>query len=243
MPKPKPVRVKHVVATLFAGACVTAAALPAMVGGAHVSVEPAPGRSASSGPPIVVVSKKVVVPRWAVPAAPVGRETTLNTTISTVPTFDDGARTYARSSTTRSRFVDGRWWSVSAATVGMLSSDGGWKSVSATTARSATVDDQVLSITTTVATPVAGDAESLSVTTTTARPMFGDGGWLYGNGRDALVVDPDCTSNCVGEDGGLLGGDGGDGAFGGAGGSAWLFGNGGRGGDGLNAVYDSTGRW
>ena len=81
MPKPKPVRVKHVVATLFAGACVTAAALPAMVGGAHVSVEPAPGRSASSGPPIVVVSKKVVVPRWSVPAAPVGRETTLNTTI------------------------------------------------------------------------------------------------------------------------------------------------------------------
>ena len=79
----------------------------------------------------------------------------------------------------------------------MLSSDGGWKSVSATTARSATVDDQVLSITTTVATPVAGDAESLAVTTTTARPMFGDGGWLYGNGRDALVVDPTCTSNCV----------------------------------------------
>lgn len=75
-----------------------------------------------------------------------------------------------------------------------------------------------------------GDAE---------RPMFGPGGWLIGDGLDALVLDPSCTSLCNGQSGGLFGGNGGDGAFGGVGGSAWMSGNGGSGGDGVDAVYDA----
>ncbi len=74
------------------------------------------------------------------------------------------------------------------------------------------------------------------------RPIIGSGGWLIGDGRSALEVDPTCTSLCVGESGGLLGGSGGDGAFGGAGGNAGFFwGSGGDGGAGLDAVYSD--RW
>ena len=64
------------------------------------------------------------------------------------------------------------------------------------------------------------------------RPMFGDGGWLIGNGLDAVEG---CEgAACNGGDGGLLGGDGGNGLHGGKGGDAgWWFGNGGHGGDGF----------
>ncbi|KKW66382.1 hypothetical protein AAV95_02720, partial [Mycolicibacterium elephantis] len=65
------------------------------------------------------------------------------------------------------------------------------------------------------------------------RPLVGPGGWLVGDGLDALDLDPACTADCRGGDGGLLWGDGGDGALGGDGGDAGsLFGNGGDGGDG-----------
>ena len=71
---------------------------------------------------------------------------------------------------------------------------------------------------------------------------IGSGGWLIGDGLDALVLNPLCESACVGGNGGLLGGSGGDGAFGGAGGNAGLFwGSGGDGGDGLDAVYNADG--
>ena len=74
------------------------------------------------------------------------------------------------------------------------------------------------------------------------RPIIGPGGWLIGDGLDALEIDPTCTSLCQGGNGGLLGGSGGAGAFGGAGGNAGLFwGNGGDGGAGINAVYDTFG--
>ena len=67
---------------------------------------------------------------------------------------------------------------------------------------------------------------------------IGSGGWLIGDGLDALVLNPRCTTDCPGGNGGLFGGSGGDGAFGGAGGNAGLFwGSGGDGGDGLDAVY------
>ena len=62
------------------------------------------------------------------------------------------------------------------------------------------------------------------------------------DGRDALELNPSCTHLCDGEDGGFFGGDGGDGAFGGKGGNAWLYGNGGRGGDGVGAGYDADGK-
>ena len=52
----------------------------------------------------------------------------------------------------------------------------------------------------------------------TLRPMFGRGGWLLGDGRDALELNPNCKSMCNGEDGGLWGGNGGSGAQGGNGG-------------------------
>ena len=63
------------------------------------------------------------------------------------------------------------------------------------------------------------------------RPMFGDGGWLIGNGLDAVEG---CEgAACNGGNGGLLGGDGGNGLHGGKGGDAgWWFGNGGHGGGG-----------
>ncbi|MGH3677951.1 MAG: hypothetical protein ACRDU5_19900, partial [Mycobacterium sp.] len=73
-------------------------------------------------------------------------------------------------------------------------------------------------------------------------PIIGPGGWLIGDGFDALEIDPDCTANCNGGNGGLLWGSGGDGAFGGDGGDGgFLFGNGGNGGDGVDAVYDAMG--
>ena len=62
--------------------------------------------------------------------------------------------------------------------------------------------------------------------------IIGPGGFLIGDGLDALEIDPTCTSLCRGGNGGLLGGSGGDGAFGGDGGNAGLFwGNGGNGGE------------
>ena len=68
--------------------------------------------------------------------------------------------------------------------------------------------------------------------------IFGPGGCLFGDGLDALEIDPTCTSLCRGGNGGLLGGSGGDGAFGGDGGNAgFFFGNGGNGGAGIDAVY------
>ena len=71
------------------------------------------------------------------------------------------------------------------------------------------------------------------------RPIFGRGGWLIGDGLDALEIDPDCTANCHGGNGGLLGGNGGAGAFGGNGGNAGLLiGNGGAGGLGMDAEYE-----
>src|SRR5689334_1502309 len=62
--------------------------------------------------------------------------------------------------------------------------------------------------------------------------LFVPGGLLIGNGLDALELDPGCTANCVGGNGGILFGNGGDGAFGGKGGNAGLIGNGGAGGAG-----------
>src|SRR6478735_6602485 len=68
---------------------------------------------------------------------------------------------------------------------------------------------------------------------------IGSGGWLIGDGLDALVLNPDCLSECRGGNGGLFGGSGGDGAFGGNGGNAGFFwGSGGDGGAGLDAVYN-----
>ncbi len=59
--------------------------------------------------------------------------------------------------------------------------------------------------------------------------LIGPGGWLIGNGLDALELDPNCTANCVGGNGGFFFGSGGAGAYGGAGGNAGLVGNGGIG--------------
>ena len=62
-------------------------------------------------------------------------------------------------------------------------------------------------------------------------PMFGDGGWLVGNGVDAVVG---CSGTaCNGGAAGILGGDGGDALNGGIGGDAGLFGKGGLGGEGV----------
>ena len=73
-------------------------------------------------------------------------------------------------------------------------------------------------------------------------PIIGPGGFLFGDGLDALEIDPNCTANCNGGNGGLLWGNGGDGAFGGTGGNAGLlFGNGGNGGNGTQAVLDDEG--
>ncbi|MGB7507598.1 MAG: hypothetical protein WA965_19460, partial [Mycobacterium sp.] len=82
-----------------------------------------------------------------------------------------------------------------------------------------------------------------AVTQVTAmRPAIGPGGWLIGDGLDALDLDPDCTVNCRGGSGGLLSGNGGDGAFGGVGGSGgYFFGDGGDGGDGVDAFTDDEG--
>ena len=72
---------------------------------------------------------------------------------------------------------------------------------------------------------------------------IGSGGWLIGDGLSALELNPDCTANCVGGNGGLLGGSGGDGAFGGDGGNAgFWWGSGGDGGAGIDAVYDADWR-
>ncbi|MGB7508750.1 MAG: hypothetical protein WA965_25360, partial [Mycobacterium sp.] len=71
--------------------------------------------------------------------------------------------------------------------------------------------------------------------------LFGPGGFLIGNGLDALDLDPDCTANCAGGNGGLLWGSGGAGALGGAGGSAGLIGNGGVGGAGVLSVNNGMG--
>ena len=78
----------------------------------------------------------------------------------------------------------------------------------------------------------------LAAASPTAFAIFGPGGFLFGDGLDALEIDPTCTSLCRGGNGGLLGGSGGDGAFGGDGGNAgFFFGNGGNGGAGIDAVY------
>ena len=70
--------------------------------------------------------------------------------------------------------------------------------------------------------------------------LVGPGGSLIGNGLDALEIDPNCTSNCAGGNGGLLFGNGGAGAFGGPGGNAGLIGNGGAGGDAVAVTTTGT---
>ena len=83
------------------------------------------------------------------------------------------------------------------------------------------------------------DPLALQLPALAIRPIIGPGGWLIGDGLDALALDPDCEANCNGQDGGLLWGNGGAGAFGGNGGNAgFLFGNGGAGGAGVDAVYE-----
>lgn len=70
--------------------------------------------------------------------------------------------------------------------------------------------------------PTLSTPSTLSTLSTlpTLQPLFGPGGLLIGNGLDALAINPGCTSDCVGGNGGLLFGNGGAGAFGGAGGNA-----------------------
>lgn len=62
-------------------------------------------------------------------------------------------------------------------------------------------------------------------------PLIGPGGWLIGDGLDALEIDPTCIANCRGGNGGLLWGNGGDGGNGGS-----IGGDGGNGGDGGTAA-------
>ena len=70
--------------------------------------------------------------------------------------------------------------------------------------------------------------------------LVGPGGLLIGNGLDALEIDPTCTSNCAGGNGGLLLGNGGAGAYGGKGGDAGLIGNGGVGGEAVAVTTTGT---
>ncbi|MGE4364100.1 MAG: hypothetical protein AB7E41_18135, partial [Mycolicibacterium sp.] len=76
-----------------------------------------------------------------------------------------------------------------------------------------------------------GPATAAAPGVAAVRPMIGPGGWLIGDGADAVE---DCEgSACDGRNGGVLWGNGGNGARGGKGGNAGMFGgNGGRGGDG-----------
>jgi collagen type III alpha len=89
--------------------------------------------------------------------------------------------------------------------------------------------------------PVQPNVTALLVDSGSSLKLFGPGGMLIGNGLDALTLDPDCTANCVGGNGGLLFGNGGAGAYGGAGGNAGLIGNGGTGGVGTAAVNKGVG--
>src|SRR5262245_39318099 len=87
-----------------------------------------------------------------------------------------------------------------------------------------------------------GTGVNVAALPTAALPtLFGPGGMLIGNGLDALELDPDCTANCVGGNGGILFGNGGNGAFGGQGGNAGLIGNGGAGGEGTAAFNAGIG--